>query len=247
MSVFSAVFHDPIRIWQILEFFLRIFVACVCGAVIGFERSKRFKEAGIRTHVIVCCAAALIMVVSKYGFFAVSQALSIPGVEGLTHNTDPARLAAQVVSGISFLGAGVIFKNGNTVKGLTTAAGLWATAGIGLAIGCGGSMYLVGLFTTLLIAVLQVIMHRFKIGSDSMTAHRITMEVVNHAEFNRMLPELFEQWHAKVTETKIRISDDGSAKYDITLRMVDSIEMKDVIEILSQHEGIKSIGYVTSD
>ena len=141
----------------------------------------------------------------------------------------------------------MIFKNGNTVKGLTTAAGLWATAGIGLAIGCGGSMYLIGLFTTALIAVAQVIMHRFKIGSDSLSAHRITMEVADHAQFSRKLPELFEHWNAKISETKIRINEDGSAKYDITLRMADSIEMKEVIDVLTQNAGIKSIGYVTSD
>lgn len=249
-STFAQYLNDQFHLMQILEFFLRVIIACFCGAVIGFERSRRFKEAGIRTHVIVCCAAALIMIISKYGF----ADLTMTGIkDGLflgdnlngTRGADPARVAAQVVSGISFLGAGVIFKNGNTVKGLTTAAGLWATAGIGLAIGCG--MYYLGLFTTVLIAVLQVIMHRFKIGSDSLTAHRITMEVTNHAEFSRTLPELFEQWHAKVTETKIKINDDGSAKYDITLRMVETIEMKDVIEMLSQHEGIKTIGYVTSD
>ena len=247
MSDFFACFSDHFQLVQILEFFLRIFVACICGAVIGVERSKRFKEAGVRTHVIVCCAAALIMVVSKYGFFEVTKALSVKGIEGLTHNTDPARLAAQVVSGISFLGAGVIFKNGNTVKGLTTAAGLWATAGIGLAIGCGGSMYIVGLSTTILIALLQVVMHRFKIGSDSMSSHRLTLEVKDHEAFSKELPQLLKEWKAKATETKIKIGEDGSAKYDITMRMANSFEMEDLIDVLSQNSGIKSIGYVTSD
>ena len=247
MSDYAALFHDEIIGMRIFELFLRVVVACICGAVIGFERSKRFKEAGIRTHVIVCCAAALIMVVSKYGFFEVAKVLADPTVEGYTHNTDPARLAAQVVSGISFLGAGVIFKNGSTVKGLTTAAGLWATAGIGLAIGCGGSMYFVGLFTTALIMVLQIIMHKFKVGSDSMTSHRLTMEVKDHETFSKELPQMLREWKAKPTETKIKIGEDGSAKYDITMRMADSFEMQDVIDVLSQNSGIKSIGYVSSD
>ncbi len=247
MPAVSALFHDQFTWMRILELFLRVVVASFCGAVIGFERSKRFKEAGIRTHVIVCCASALIMVVSKYGFFEVVKAIGNPAVEGLTHNTDPARLAAQVVSGISFLGAGVIFKNGNTIKGLTTAAGLWATAGIGLAIGCGGSMYLVGLFTTVLIMVLQIIMHKFKVGSDSMSSHRLTMEVKDHEAFAKELPQMLKEWNARVTETKIKIGEDGSAKYDITMRMADSFEMQDVIDVLSQNSGIRSIGYVSSD
>ena len=126
-------FNSQFSIMQDLDFLVRILAACFCGACIGFERTKRFKEAGIRTHIIVCCAAALIMIVSKYGF----ADLTYPdgSVFNGTRGADPARIAAQVVSGISFLGAGVIFKNGSTVKGLTTAAGIWATAGIGLALG----------------------------------------------------------------------------------------------------------------
>lgn len=96
----------------------------------GLERTKRLKEAGIRTHCLVCCASALIMIVSKYAFadLSVGDAFFF-GDRG----ADPARIAAQVVSGISFIGLAVIYRNGSTLKGLTTAAGIWATAGIGLA------------------------------------------------------------------------------------------------------------------
>lgn len=150
-----------------------------CGACIGFERSKRFKEAGVRTHIIVCCAAALIMIISKYGFADLTAADG--AVYNGTRGADPARVAAQAVSGISFLGAGVIFKNGNTVKGLTTAAGIWATAAIGLAVGAG--MYWVGLFVTLLIAVFQISMHRFTVGADSFCTSRVQFTVSNGEEF----------------------------------------------------------------
>jgi putative Mg2+ transporter-C (MgtC) family protein len=243
--MFPLYTSDHINLMMMIEFGIRMILAMACGTVIGYERSRRFKGAGLRTHVIVCCAAALLMVISKYGF---SDLASTTGhVLTGTRDADPARIAAQVVSGISFLGAGVIFKNGNTVKGLTTAAGLWATAGIGLAIGCGGSMYLIGLFTTVLIMVLQIIMHKFKVGSDSMTSHRLTMEVRDHEAFAKELPEMLKEWKAKVTETKIKIGEDGGAKYDITMRMADSFEMQDVIDVLSQNSGIKSIGYVSSD
>ena len=127
--------NSQFDLMQNLDFFIRMIVACLCGACIGIERTKRFKEAGIRTHIIVCCASALIMVVSKYGF------ADLTGVDGMDFNgtkgVDASRIASQVVSGISFLGAGLIYKNGSAVKGLTTAAGIWATSGIGLAIGAG--------------------------------------------------------------------------------------------------------------
>lgn len=134
---------------QTFEFMIRILVACACGAAIGYERTKRFKEAGIRTHLIVCCASATIMIVSKYGFVDLSTGNGemLSGLRG----ADPARIAAQVVSGVGFLGAGAIFRNKNIVRGLTTAAGIWATAGIGLAVGSG--MYLLGIFTTAIIAL----------------------------------------------------------------------------------------------
>ena len=135
MGVLSEYLNSQFSLAQNLDFFIRIAVACLCGAGIGLERSKRYKEAGIRTHIIVCCAASLLMIVSKYGFADLTDASGafFNGVRG----ADPARIAAQVVSGIGFLGAGVIFKHGSTIRGLTTAAGLWATAGIGLAGGVG--------------------------------------------------------------------------------------------------------------
>lgn len=103
------------------------------------------------------------MVISKYGFTDMTDALghTFAGTRG----ADPARVAAQVVSGISFLGAGVIFKNGNTVKGLTTAAGIWATAAVGLA--CGSGMYYIAIFVTVLIVIIQLLMHRFNVGNDA--------------------------------------------------------------------------------
>lgn len=127
------------------EWFLRILVAGLCGAFIGYERRNRNKEAGIRTHAIIALSAALIMIVSKYGFSDVQE-------------YDAARMAAQIVSGVGFLGAGVIFVRHGTVSGLTTAAGMWATAGAGSCIGAG--LYDVGIMTTLFVAGLQFIFHK---------------------------------------------------------------------------------------
>ena len=118
-----------ITVFTELEFFFRILIAGICGGLIGYERNNRLKEAGIRTHLIVALAAALIMVVSKYGF---SDVTTLKGVA-----LDPSRIAAQIVTGVGFLGAGMIFVRNQTISGLTTAAGVWATAGIGMTIGAG--------------------------------------------------------------------------------------------------------------
>ena len=126
------------------EFLLRIFCAAVLGGLIGLEREYRAKEAGFRTHFLVALGSAVFMIVSAYGFSDVPMS-------DTTHRWDVARIAAQVVSGIGFIGAGTIIfrKSENIVSGLTTAAGLWVTAAIGLA--CGGGMYVLSIATTLMV------------------------------------------------------------------------------------------------
>ena len=121
----------------------RLTIAAFLGGIVGLERQQRHKSAGLRTHILVSLGSCLVMLIS-YKLYA--------GVQGLT-NADPARLAAQVVSGIGFLGAGTIMKEGLTIKGLTTAASLWVVAGVGLAVGAG---YYVGAVTTTLLSVLAL-------------------------------------------------------------------------------------------
>ncbi|MBO1217490.1 MgtC/SapB family protein [Staphylococcus nepalensis] len=128
-----------------LDLFLRIFLAVMCGAVIGYERSQRLKAAGIRTHIIVSAASALFIIISKYGFS------DIVGNSNIA--LDPSRVAAQVVSGISFIGAGTILIKNQNINGLTTAAGLWITSGVGMALGSG--LYFIGILTSILILIIQ--------------------------------------------------------------------------------------------
>ena len=229
--------NSQFSLCQVLDFFLRMVLACVCGAAIGFERSRRFKGAGIRTHIIVCCGAALIMIISKYGF------ADLTGLMGDTligsRGTDPARLAAQVVSGISFLGAGVIFKNNGAVKGLTTAAGLWVTAGIGLALGSG--MFSVGIFCTVLIAVLQIIMHRFKIGADSYNAYQIQFAVEESADFQNVLQAQLDKWEATATDSRLEHRNNGTVFYDLTLRTTQTLEMDDLMAFFDGEVKAKSV------
>ena len=116
---------------MIWDFVWRLVLAAIFGTIIGLDREYREKEAGFRTHFLVALGSALMMIVSQYGF---SEILTHDGV-----SLDPSRIAAQVVSGIGFIGAGTIIFNHQIVRGLTTAASLWATAGIGLTAGAGMS------------------------------------------------------------------------------------------------------------
>lgn len=116
---------------MIWDFVWRLVLAAIFGTIIGLDREYREKEAGFRTHFLVSLGSALMMIVSQYGF---SEILTHDGV-----SIDPSRIAAQVVSGIGFIGAGTIIFNHQIVRGLTTAASLWATAGIGLTAGAGMS------------------------------------------------------------------------------------------------------------
>ena len=126
---------------QTLDFILRIVVAALLGGAIGLEREYRDKAAGFRTHFLVAMGSALFMIISAYGF---GDALVTT-----EHRLDVSRIAAQVVSGIGFIGAGTIIFQKNAVRGLTTAASIWVTAAIGL--GCGAGMFVLSISATLLV------------------------------------------------------------------------------------------------
>jgi putative Mg2+ transporter-C (MgtC) family protein len=127
-----------------LDITVRLLLAAVLSSVIGFERERHLWAAGIRTHMLVCVGSCLLMIVSAYGF---QHVLAYPHIV-----LDPSRVAAQVVSGIGFLGAGSILLRGQVVRGLTTAASIWAVAAIGLA--CGGRLFYAATASTLIILLI---------------------------------------------------------------------------------------------
>lgn len=161
-----------------LLFGLRILADLALSAVLGFciglERKLRYKEAGIRTHTIVCIGSALMMAISKYGF----------GGEA-----DSARVAAQIVSGVGFLGAGMIVYQRHEIHGLTTAAGVWATAGIGMA--CGARLYIVALSATLLIIGVQCLLHLNIRLFQSKKYYSIKINFYKSNDANDKIKELF--------------------------------------------------------
>lgn len=128
------------------EIILRLCLAAFLGSIVGLERERVLWAAGIRTHMLVCVGACLIMIVSAFSFFDI---LGTPNVI-----LDPSRIAAQVVSGIGFLGAGAILLRGNVVRGLTTAASIWTVAGIGLAVG--GGLYYSAIVATIIIMLILI-------------------------------------------------------------------------------------------
>ncbi len=208
------------------DYLIRIVVACLCGGLIGLERTKRLKEAGIRTHIIVALGATLIMVVSKYGFADVIGA-------------DASRIASNVITGISFLGAGVIFVRGGSVKGLTTAAGIWATAAIGLALGAG--MYTVGVLCTVLMIMLQISLHRFLPG-DMQSSKELLLVISK--DYHTVMPQI----RKRLEEMKILISgvemeklDNGDVRVTLDVRLHKDSISDELLDLADQFPEIKSI------
>lgn len=220
-----AQFTAP-ELWVQVEYLVRIFVAACLGLLIGSERKNRNKSAGIRTHVIVALGAALIMVVSKYGFMDVEKA-------------DAARVAAQVVSGIGFLGAGVIFVRNNLVNGLTTAAGIWATAGVGLALGSG--MYVVGISSALLVLFIQFVMHRIAYFADVASGGLIRMTLVKREGIVQSMEDYLQREKLSVISVKINKTkkDEVKLEFDVvfppgykkTKLLARLVEMDDVLAV----------------
>ncbi|MCR5204083.1 MAG: MgtC/SapB family protein [Lachnospiraceae bacterium] len=144
-NLFNDIFGLPFQ----GELVLRLIVSCLAGAVIGYERRKREKVAGMRTHIIAALASTLFSICSKYSYFDV---VMYDGV-----SIDASRIAANIVTGICFLGAGMIILKNKTIKGLTTSAGIWAVSAIGMAFGNG--MYILALSSTVIMIFIQYTLH----------------------------------------------------------------------------------------
>lgn len=216
-----------------LNMVLRILVAGALGASIGIERKVHLKDAGLRTHFIVAVGAALIMIVSKYGFADMGTIRSV--------SFDPSRIAAQVVSGIGFLGAGTIIFYRNTVRGLTTAAGLWATAGLGLATGAG--MYAIGIVSAALILLgltaLRTLERRF-VG-------RVRYISVHAEDMPGLLSEITDVLkgeNLKLERMQVEHSDENRSTVDIGLvvrAQGDVLRTEDLHRSLSALNGVVKV------
>lgn len=210
--------------------FIRLLLAVICGGILGLERGKKRRPAGLRTYILVCTGAALTMLTNQY-------------VCTIYSGVDPTRMGAQVISGIGFLGAGTIILTGShQVKGLTTAAGLWAAAAMGLAIGIG--FYEGAILGCIFIFMVMNTLHRF---DDYVTAKAKLMEVYIEFEGVDAL-SYFLKWaeenELRVTDLQMvtpRIKESPQVAIVISLRLKQKYDHAEILNIISQSDGIHYI------
>ena len=217
------------------EFILRLFAAAVMGGAIGLERGYRAKEAGFRTHFLVALGSALFMIVSQYGF---EELLFQTQASGLSVRVDPSRVAAQVVSGIGFIGAGTIIFQRHVVKGLTTAAGLWVTAAIGMT--CGSGLYMLAMASTIMVLIcleaLNFILQKFGTRNINITFSSPSIEDVK-AVLNKM-----RQDGMTIDSYNMRENHDNpEAMYQVSVEVnvKRSKYESHVMSIMSELKGVK--------
>lgn len=222
---------------QIVEV-VRMLVSCLCGLAIGFERQNHIrlqhrKSAGMRTHMLVCVASAAMMLISKYGFLDMLT-------YGDNVRVDVSRVAAAIVSGVGFLGAGIIYVRRESIKGLTTAAGLWATSAVGMAVGCG--MYAVGIALTALVVIIQEL-SKSSLYHDGKKWDKVVIELENQ-------PETAEQVIQWIRDQGVEIHSVSSVKADkdivsLTLRVsFGETADKDILLRLHQEQpSVKTVEF----
>lgn len=211
---------------------IRLLLAALFGSIIGLERERKNWSAGLRTHMMVSVGSCLFMIVSAHGFVDVLQT---PGVE-----LDPSRVAAQVVSGIGFLGAGtILFLGQGAIRGLTTAAGLWTVGAIGLATG-GGMYFAAGITTFIAIFILwlmqpleRIILRRFK---------KKVLSIITHtkAEGDKILKELWDLEEASFTSFSLDRNEHGFV-FRLVFDEIDPAAMEDLVRRLNDDPNIKEI------
>lgn len=214
------------------EHLLRLLVALSCGAAIGYERQNRMKEPGIRTHIIVSLAAAMMMMISKYGFYDV---IAIEGID-----LDPSRIAAGIVTAIGFLGAGAIFVRNQTVIGLTTSAGMWATVGVGMAIGA--NMYVLGIAATLLILIIQLLLHRnFRFLQAHSVEYSITFMLEDTTEAITKLREFLEEKQLEMVKFSCKRTENTDLKVNASIRFPRAATNWELLALMQEANFIKGI------
>ena len=214
----------------------RCILAAICGAVIGLERKNRSKEAGLRTHLIVALGSALMMVVSKYGFFDLLRYASQFDVDV---RLDPSRLASNIITGIGFLGAGTIFVRKQVINGLTTAAGLWATAGIGMAIGAG--MYIIGITMTLFLFLAQIILHKNIKVLRAPTSDLLVLRVDDSSDIIKKLNEILDKLSIEIVTIKYERIGEKLLEVECFVKFPKKYTTSQLAADLKQYDFIRSL------
>lgn len=208
---------------------MRLSAAFVLGGLIGYERQSQSKAAGLRTHVLVCLGSCLVMILSLDIY---------QSVQGLT-NADPARLAAQVVSGVGFLGAGTIMKEGATVTGLTTAASLWVVSGVGLAVGCG--YYSGALYTTFLILLTLALLLRIDRLHNTGQITTLLITTGNEPGQIGKIGDCIGTYGVRICDIKMDAQDDATMTLSLSLCCVDQSSIIKITGNLIAIDGVLSV------
>ncbi|MBI5360239.1 MAG: MgtC/SapB family protein [Planctomycetes bacterium] len=214
----------PIIEWY--EMLLRLGFATAMGFVIGFERERHNQPAGLRTHIIVCVGSALMMIVSY-------------DLGRLGHNTDPTRIAAQVVSGIGFLGAGAILRFGTSIRGLTTAACLWTIAGVGLAAGAG--LYLPAAAATLIVFFTITLFDKLeKIIVTGKYIKRVIVVAKDKTGIIGRVEDVLQKFNIEIKQIGINmILVDNKVQVSAVVKIPDNINMDALDKAVSAIDGVE--------
>ena len=215
----------------------RILLSTICGMLIGWEREKRLKSAGLRTHMLVALASALMMIISKYGFLDVVHLSSV--------QVDASRMASGVVQAIGFLGAGVIFVKRDNIIGVTTAAGLWATVGIGLAIGCG--FYVLGVACTIIILIIQYVMHKKEHKTFSTNTGSITINLTKHGMTLSDVKKKLDEIHITIKNITMTHTHNGDILLKASIICSRAASVPGIMEEMSRSGFIDDIEIYTID
>lgn len=225
------------------EIVIRLVLSVAIATVIGYDREHKNRPAGIKTHVLVCVGACVIALIQKkIAFDAIQIALSQPKLAGIIR-ADEARLIAQVVSGIGFLGAGTILVQHRTVLGLTTAASLWAVAGLGLAFGMGDyTIGLAGAITVILVLAFSkrlIKVHSFK---------KLEIQYKHKIETKEFIQSYFEKHHITVTNVNFKVTQKPEGLIYVNIYDIEiphSMNYAKVIEDISMNKNIMRIQMVS--
>ena len=216
------------------EILIRLLLAALFGSLIGLERERKEWAAGMRTHMMVSVGSCLIMLVSAYGFVGV---LGTPHVE-----LDPSRVAAQVISGIGFIGAGtILYMKQGTIRGLTTASGLWTVAGIGLA--TGGGMYFAAAVTTVLALIILWALQPLERLYTKKYKHKSLIIITNlNVNNSELLKDILSNDALKIQTFNLEKTEDEYT-FQIKFDNVDMVKINDIINELKKDHAIKQISW----
>ncbi|MDD3268144.1 MAG: MgtC/SapB family protein [Syntrophomonadaceae bacterium] len=213
------------------EIIFKLSLACILGALIGLERESLNRPAGLRTYTLVCVGSTLAMIVSIDIYLQYYH----------TVNADPGRIAAQVVSGIGFLGAGTIMREGATVRGLTTAAGLWVVACIGLAVGSG--LYIPAIATTVLILFVLIYFVKVEEKITGMRDYKgLLMMVEDRPGQVGTIGSILGDMCVLIKNIQLsRLEDSGDLEIELLLQLPPNMTIDEVIDELSSIKGLRNI------